>query len=87
VEDVLAGSEPVWVIGGAEVYALALPYATRAVVTELEQSFEGDRVAPTLPDGWRSISTDPKQGWHRSSTGLEYRVRGWERVEPGRTRS
>jgi dihydrofolate reductase len=90
VEGVLTGSEPVWVIGGAEVYALAMPYATRAVVTELEQAFEGDRFAPTLPDGWRLASTDPEQGWHRSSTGLGYRVRGWERVEtgqPGRSRS
>ena len=90
VEDVLAGPEPVWVIGGSEVYALAMPYATRAVVTELEQPFEGDRFAPTLPDGWLLASTDPEQGWHRSSTGLGYRVRGWTRVEtgqPGRTRS
>lgn len=80
VEDVLTRSEPVWVIGGADVYALALPFATRAVVTELDQPFEGDRFAPTLPDGWHPVSTDPEQGWHRSSTGLGYRVRGWERV-------
>jgi dihydrofolate reductase len=83
VDDVLAESEPVWVIGGAEVYALAMPFARRAVVTELEQPFDGDRFAPTLDDGWRSTSEDP--AWLTSTGGLRYRVRSYvrESVSPG----
>ena len=64
-------------IGGAEVYAAALPLADRAVVTELEQPVEGDRFAPTLDDGWQPTSTDP--AWLTSTTGLRYRVRTYIR--------
>ena len=41
-----------WIIGGAELYALALPLAHRAVVTELAQDFEGDTYAPPLDAQW-----------------------------------
>jgi dihydrofolate reductase len=40
-----AGSDA-WVIGGAQIYAAALPLAATAVVTEIEQAFEGDAFAP-----------------------------------------
>lgn len=77
VDDVLRRTEPVWVIGGAEVYALAMPYATHAVVTELEQAFDGDRYAPTLDDTWTTTAPDPD--WQTSTTGLRYRIRTWTR--------
>eukprot|EP01034_Spumella_vulgaris_P005279 gene5279-6738_t len=38
----------VWVIGGAQIYAQALPLATRAVITEIDADFEGDAHAPAL---------------------------------------
>ncbi len=66
---------PLWVIGGAAVYAAALPHAQRAVVTELEQAFEGDRVAPEIPAGWATAGVLPASGWRESSTGLRFRVR------------
>ncbi len=81
VEEVLASSEPVWVIGGAEVYALALPHATRAVVTEVDQAFEGDRYAPTLGDEWQATSDAP--AWLTSTNGLRYRVRTYVRQTSG----
>ena len=43
----------VWVMGGAQVYAQAEPLAQRAVVTEIEQAFDGDAHAPVLGPGWR----------------------------------
>jgi len=42
-----------WVIGGAELYRLAMPLATRVVVTEIDADFEGDAFAPTLGPEWR----------------------------------
>lgn len=42
----------VWVIGGAEIYAQALPRAQRVVVTEIAQDFEGDAHAPALGNEW-----------------------------------
>lgn len=41
-----------WVIGGAQVYALAMPRARRAVVTEIDADFEGDTTMPSLAPPW-----------------------------------
>jgi dihydrofolate reductase len=41
-----------WVIGGAQIYAQALPLASSVVVTEIAQDFEGDAFAPELGPGW-----------------------------------
>lgn len=52
---------PAWVIGGAEVYTLALPRAQQAVVTEIERDFEGDAHAPTLDACvWREVARNPQ---------------------------
>ena len=50
----------VWVIGGAQLFAAALPLAHRVVVTELEQDFDGDVFAPTLDDTWRETARQPQ---------------------------
>ncbi|MFC7408454.1 dihydrofolate reductase [Hydrogenophaga atypica] len=50
----------VWVIGGAQLYALALPHAQRLVVTEIAQDFEGDALAPVLGPEW--VETARKTG-------------------------
>jgi dihydrofolate reductase len=65
--------EEVWVIGGAEIYAAALPFAELAVITELREEFEGDVYAPPLDTAWIASDTDPAEGWHESSSGLHYR--------------
>ena len=47
-----------WVIGGAQMYAQALPLASSVVVTELEQAFDGDAFAPELGPGWRETQRE-----------------------------
>ena len=42
----------VWVIGGAQIYAQALPLAHTAVITEINAPFEGDAFAPILGPEW-----------------------------------
>ena len=37
------------VIGGAELYALALPHADELVLTEIDRDFEGDSRFPAWP--------------------------------------
>lgn len=44
--------EHAWVIGGAQLYALALPLASSIVVTQLHQPFDGDAYAPELGKEW-----------------------------------
>jgi dihydrofolate reductase len=62
-----------WVIGGAQIYALAVPLATRCEVTEVGVTLsreDGDAVAPVLDEAWVSAC----QGdWLTSSSGLRYR--------------
>ena len=46
----LAGSVPrVFVIGGAQVYALALPQADELLLTEVARDFDGDTFFPAWP--------------------------------------
>ena len=71
--------EPVWVIGGASVYQTCLPYALRAVVTEIDVEVAGDTYAPELGATWLVTSQEPDQGWLQSTSGLSYRVLTHER--------
>lgn len=61
-----------WVIGGSEIYHLALPAATRCEVTEVEIDLrleDDDVLAPVLDESWIGTSGD----WQDSSSGLRYR--------------
>ncbi|HET8612171.1 MAG TPA: dihydrofolate reductase [Sphingomonas sp.] len=46
-------AEEIAVIGGAEIYRLFLPHATRIELTEVHRSPEGDTKMPPLGEGWR----------------------------------
>ena len=60
--------EQVWVIGGAQIYTEALPFAKRVVVTEIDNDFEGDAFAPPLGAEWRQTERES----HTSKTGLGF---------------
>jgi len=57
-----------WVIGGAQIYAQALTLARRAVVTEIDQDFEGDALAPSLGAEWQETARES----HTSASGLPF---------------
>lgn len=61
-------SDIVWVIGGGEVYAQALPLAHRAEVTEIDADIDGDAFAPQLGPAWLKTAGTPQV----SSTGMKY---------------
>ncbi|KNZ31578.1 MAG: hypothetical protein AD742_16450 [Methylibium sp. NZG] len=46
--DMVAASPQAFVIGGAEIYALALPHADRLLLTEIDADFEGDAFFPVF---------------------------------------
>ncbi len=51
--------EQVFVIGGAEIYTLALPLATRLYLTIVHANFEGDTFMPSLDlSEWRKVSEE-----------------------------
>ena len=57
-----------WVIGGAQVYAAALPLADTAVVTEIARDFEGDAHAPTFGPEWKATAHES----HTAANGLPF---------------
>jgi dihydrofolate reductase len=72
-----AAAPQVWVMGGAQIYALALPLAQRVVVTEIDHAYSGDAHAPTLSPAWRETSREA----HTSTTGLRFAFVNFERQE------
>lgn len=47
-----------WVIGGAQIYAQALPLADQLVVTEIDADFKGDAFAPAIGPEWREVARE-----------------------------
>lgn len=67
--------EVVWLIGGAQLYAQALPMAAQIVVTEIDADFEGDAFAPPLTAEW----VESLRSQHMSAQGLAYSLVTLER--------
>jgi dihydrofolate reductase len=59
---------PLWVIGGAEIYAQALPLASTVVVTEIDLDVSGDAHAPKLGTEWKEMS----RLLHHNEDGLSF---------------
>ena len=71
LEDALAlcaQAATVWVIGGAQIYAQALPLADRVEVTEIARDFDGDAHAPTLGPEW----VESARSRHVGASGLPF---------------
>jgi len=67
IEDAVAAANAprLSVVGGAEIYALALPYADRIELTEVDATPDGDTMVPPFnPEFWRETarSDHPAEG-------------------------
>ena len=69
----------VWVIGGGQIYAQALPYADTVEMTQIDIQPQGDTRAPKLDDEWARAATS---AWASSRTGLRYRFATYTRLLP-----
>ncbi len=74
-----AQASDTWVIGGAQIYAQALPLAHSVVVTEIDLHVAGDAFAPVLGDQWQEASREN----HTSATGLAFSFVQYQSVRPG----
>lgn len=61
----LAGpADEVFVAGGGQVYAEALPFAHRMILSEIPQVHDGDAHFPAWrPSQWREVSRTPNPGY------------------------
>lgn len=67
-----------WVIGGGQIYALALPQATTCEVTEVDIDLPreaDDTLAPVLDESWLVETGE----WQLSRSGLRYRFHSYRR--------
>jgi len=61
---------PVFCIGGAQLYAAALPIADEIYLTEINADFDGDTFMPAISEhDWRVASREPQRD---DASGLEY---------------
>ena len=67
-----------FVIGGAQLYTLALPIANRIVATEVHAEVDGDAWFPELPsDQWQETDRQPQP----EENGLRYDFATYERIK------
>jgi dihydrofolate reductase len=73
----LAQGAPAFIIGGAQIYAEALPLVDRLIITRINQAFDCDAFVPALdPLLWQETARED----HRSETsGLDYAFVTYER--------
>lgn len=71
----IPAEQKIWVLGGAQIFALALPLAQRVVMTEIDATFEGDTFAPVLGPEWRLVERDAQV----SKNGLSFAFVTYER--------
>lgn len=81
IDEALALDDSPWVMGGAQIYAAAMPAADRLEVTEIAVSPDGDAFAPAIDRTlWKLIPVSAEAAWMTSRTGLDYRFLSYLRA-------
>jgi len=79
----LTAAEPkVFVMGGGELYALALPRADTLLLTEVDADLEGDTF---FPEWNRSAFSREELATHHTASGLRFDMRRYRRKPPAAT--
>ena len=59
LDEYINSEEECFVIGGATIYKLLMPYANKMYITKINQSFEGDVWFPEIKENeWKEISKE-----------------------------
>lgn len=61
IEQASTWSKKIFIIGGAEIYKLAMPYCSKILLTEINAEIDGDTFFPKL-EGWKEIDRETHQG-------------------------
>lgn len=71
LEEYINSKEEHFVIGGATIYRLLMPYANKMYITKIDQEFEGDVYFPEIKDDeWKIESTE--QGLKNEENPYDY---------------
>jgi dihydrofolate reductase len=75
-------TDEVFVIGGAQIYAKALPLAQRLYLTEIRRDFPGDARFPEFERGdWRETARER----HRAEEDIEFDFAVYDRIQTADT--
>lgn len=74
-----AAADKVFVIGGSEIYALALPLADELVLTEVDLDIEADAFFPAWQNG---AFAEVSRIEHQTATGTRYAFVTYRRANP-----
>ena len=59
IQEYIENEEENFVIGGAMIYNLLMPYVTKMYVTQIDKEFEGDAVFPKINETkWKEVSRE-----------------------------
>jgi len=68
--------EDVWIIGGGQIFAQALPYATHMFVTRISGSYDCDVFFPKFEDNFTLLTSSTPQ----HENGIDYVYEIWSRA-------
>ncbi len=79
-ELVRTGANEICIVGGGEIYRLAMPEATRLKITRVLATIEGDTLFPPIdPARWRRVHAEDVPAGEKDSHPTRYEV--YERLE------
>ena len=79
IQQYIESEEEAFVIGGAMIYNLLMPYVSKMYITQLSQEFEGDAFFPRIDaNKWEII--DKQKGIQGGNNKLEYEYITYKRI-------
>lgn len=80
IQEYIENQEENFVIGGAMIYNLLMPYVTKMYVTEIAQDFEGDAFFPRIDTNiWKEVSRE--KGIKDEKNPLDYEYAVYEKIK------
>lgn len=68
IEEYIASEEECFVIGGASIYEMLLPYAKKMYITKIEEEFEADTFFPTIDEKeWQVVKRENRTNRRKKS--------------------
>lgn len=80
IQEYIENNEENFVIGGAMIYNLLMPYVTKMYVTQIDKEFEGDAFFPKIDeDVWKVV--ERINGTKDENNNLDYEFVTYERIK------
>ena len=80
IQEYIENNEENFVIGGAMIYNLLMPYVTKLYVTQIDKEFEGDAFFPKIDENvWKVV--ERINGTKDENNNLDYEFVTYERIK------